>query len=474
MEFQKYPEKPILFIDDEVDVLQSYRATLQFHKINNVVLCSESHKAMDLLSSSEFSAVVLDLTMPQVTGQEILEKVHLLNPDLPVIVATGSTRIEVAVDCMKAGAFDYITKPIEESRLIASLHHALDIGELHSENDILSRGVMKGTPDHPEKFAPIITANAAMKAIFVYVEAIAASPRPILITGESGTGKEMFARVIHELSGRNGKFVSVNVAGLDDTMFSDTLFGHRKGAFTGADTDRPGLVEQASGGTLFLDEIGSLEKHSQIKLLRLLQEKEYYQLGSDIQKCANVAVVAATNEDLRVRMDEGNFRNDLYFRLKTHHIHIPPLRERLDDLPMLIRHFAEEAAKTLGKPLPEISPALARHLSGYSFPGNIRELQSMIFDAVGRGGLDHPGAVPFADRVRESTGPKALVFDAPEHLDRPIWYTGPIPKLSDVEDYLIKEAIEKSGGNQSLAAQMLGISQSTLSRRSRKETQVSE
>ena len=171
-------------------------------------------------------------------------------------------------------------------------------------------------------------------------------------------------------------------------------------------------------------------------------------------------------------MDEGNFRSDLYFRLKTHHIHIPPLRERLDDLPMLIEHFAEEASKTLGKPLPEIPPALARRLSGYSFPGNIRELQSMIFDAVGRGGFDHPGAVPFADHGGESAGPKALVFEEQGALDRPIWYTGPIPKLCDVEDYLIKEAIEKSGGNQSLAAQMLGISQSTLSRRSRKETQV--
>jgi DNA-binding NtrC family response regulator len=473
MEFQKYPERPILLIDDEVDVLQSYRTTLQFHKINNVVLCSESTKAMDLLSASVYSAVVLDLTMPQVTGQEILGKVHLSNPGLPIIVATGSNQIETAVECMKAGAFDYITKPVEESRLVASLHHALDISELHSENVVLSRGVMKGTLDHPEAFATILTGNAAMKAIFVYVEAIAASQRPILITGESGTGKEMFAKVIHELSRRKGKFVSVNVAGLDDTMFSDTLFGHRKGAFTGADTDRPGLVEQASGGTLFLDEIGSLEKHSQIKLLRLLQENEYYKLGSDIQKSANVAVVAATNEDLRARMDEGNFRNDLYFRLKTHHIHIPPLRERRDDLPLLVKHFAAEAAKTLGKPLPEIPPVLVRHLSGYSFPGNIRELQSMVFDAVGRGSLAHLGADFLDEQSGASVVPMTMFEDAPAEPERPISYTGPIPKLCDVEEYLIKEAIEKSNGNQSLAAQMLGISQSTLSRRSRKEIKAS-
>jgi DNA-binding NtrC family response regulator len=469
MEFQKYPEKPVLLIDDEVDVLQSYRATLQFNKVNNVVLCSESHKAMDLLSTSEFSAVVLDLTMPQVTGQEILGKVHQMNPGLPVIVATGSSRIEVAVECMRAGAFDYITKPIEEARLIASIHHALDIGELHNENIVLTKGVMKRTLDHPEAFAPILTTNAVMKAIFVYVEAIAASPRPVLITGESGTGKEGFARAVHALSGRKGKFVSVNVAGLDDTMFSDTLFGHRKGAFTGADLDRPGLVEQASSGTLFLDEIGSLEMHSQVKLLRLLQEKEYYQLGSDVLKYANVAVVAATNEDLRARMDQGKFRNDLYFRLKTHHIRIPPLRERLDDLQMLIAHFAEEASRTLGKPLPETPPSLARNLYGYSFPGNIRELQSMIFDAVGMGSLDHLGDGLQAEHVSAPVREAERGSEACTPLDRPFWYTGTIPKLCDVEDFLIREAIEKSGGNQSLAANMLGVSQSTLSRRLRKE-----
>jgi DNA-binding NtrC family response regulator len=469
MEFQRYPEKPVLLIDDEVDVLESYRATLQFNKVNNVVLCSESHKAVDLLSTSEFSAVVLDLTMPQVTGQEILGKVHQMNPGLPVIVATGSSRIEVAVECMRAGAFDYITKPIEESRLIASIHHALDIGELHNENIVLTKGVMKRTLDHPEVFAPILTTNAVMKAIFVYVEAIAASPRPILITGESGTGKEGFARAVHALSGRKGKFVSVNVAGLDDTMFSDTLFGHRKGAFTGADLDRPGLVEQASSGTLFLDEIGSLEMHSQVKLLRLLQEKEYYQLGSDVLKYANVAVVAATNEDLRARMDQGKFRNDLYFRLKTHHIRIPPLRERLDDLQMLIAHFAEEASRTLGKPLPETPPSLARNLYGYSFPGNIRELQSMIFDAVGMGSLDHLGDGFQAEQVSAPVGEAERGSEACTPLDRPFWYTGTIPKLCDVEDFLIREAIEKSGGNQSLAANMLGVSQSTLSRRLRKE-----
>jgi DNA-binding NtrC family response regulator len=473
MEFQKYPEKPILLIDDEADVLHSYKATLQFNKMNNVVLCSESHKAMDLVSTSEFSAVVLDLTMPQVTGQEILAKVHQMNPGLPVIVATGSNRIEVAVECMRAGAFDYLTKPIEEARLIASIRHALDISELNSENIVLSRGVMKRTLDHPEVFASILTNNAAMKAIFVYVEAIAASPRPVLITGESGTGKEAFARAVHVLSGRKGKFVSVNVAGLDDTMFSDTLFGHRKGAFTGADLDRPGLVEQASGGTLFLDEIGSLEMHSQVKLLRLLQEKEYYQLGSDVLKYANVAVVAATNEDLRARMDKGEFRNDLYFRLKTHHIRIPPLRERLDDLPMLITYFAEEAAKTLGKPLPETPASLARNLYGYSFPGNIRELQSMIFDAVGRGSLDHLGVGLHTEQASLSAEAIAKIEEAGAPLNRPFWYTGSIPKLSDVEDFLIREAIEKSGGNQSMAAQMLGVSQSTLSRRTRKETPFS-
>jgi DNA-binding NtrC family response regulator len=307
-----------------------------------------------------------------------------------------------------------------------------------------------------------------MHAIFSYIEAISESTKPVLITGESGTGKELFARAIHKASGREGKFVPVNVGGLDDTVFSDTLFGHRKGAFTGADAERRGLIEEAANGTIFLDEIGSLEKSSQIKLLRLLQENEYYPLGSDTCKTARAAVVAATNEDLKVGMKAGLFRNDLYFRLLTHHIHIPALRDRRGDIPALIDHFLEQA-KSSGKNKPSIPPELPQLLDHYDFPGNIRELGALIFDMAARctsGTLDINHA---RDYIARQTGASAdaLLIDTCNQFAIP--YYGEFPKLRVVEDYLISEAMTRAEGNQYRAAEMLGVAQSTLWRRVQKK-----
>jgi DNA-binding NtrC family response regulator len=255
---------------------------------------------------------------------------------------------------------------------------------------------------------------------------------------------------------------------LDDTVFSDTLFGHKKGAYTGADAERNGLVEQAAGGTLFLDEIGSLELSSQTKLLRLLQEGEYYQLGSDICKTARTAVIAATNDDLSAKIRDGKFRSDLYFRLKIHHIHIPPLRQRREDICPLAEHFADVAASDLGKKPPEITGSILLALNQYHFPGNVRELQSLIFDTVSRSSTDilneayvkeYCGRAPDGSSVPGTAGNSA-----------PISFIGEIPKLRDVEDFLISHAVKMAEGNQTVAAQFLGISQSTLSRRLKKDT----
>jgi DNA-binding NtrC family response regulator len=258
------------------------------------------------------------------------------------------------------------------------------------------------------------------------------------------------------------------VAGLDDTVFSDTLFGHKKGAFTGADEQRGGLVEQALGGTLFLDEIGSLELSSQTKLLRLLQEGEYYPLGSDLCKTANIAVIAATNDDLSSRIKEGKFRSDLFFRLKIHHIHIPPLRDRREDICALSDHFAAIAARDLGKKAPTITSGILLALNRYHFPGNVRELQSLIFDTVSRSSEETLNE----SYVKEYC---AKASDQPMEQERtgngaPVSYTGEIPKLKDVEEYLIAQAVKIAEGNQTIAAQFLGISQSTLSRRLKKDS----
>ncbi|NIY18432.1 MAG: AAA domain-containing protein, partial [Nitrospinaceae bacterium] len=250
------------------------------------------------------------------------------------------------------------------------------------ENSLLREHLLSSELLHPEAFADIVTADKTMHALFQYIEAVSTTPQPILITGETGAGKELIARSIHDVSKRRGKYVPVNIAGLDDNVFSDTLFGHVRGAFTGADKKRDGLIEQAAGGTLFLDEIGDLNASSQVKLLRLLQEREYFPLGSDTPRRTDARIIVATNRDLQKMQKEGEFREDLYFRLRSHLIRLPPLRERLDDLPLLVDHFLTRAAEGLGRKKPTVTAELFQLLSTYPFPGNVRELEAMIFNAV--------------------------------------------------------------------------------------------
>ena len=270
----KQKPAPIYVVDDEQVSLSLYRTVLEHHGIADVRLFQDASEVLSQIPLTGCSLMLLDLYMPRVSGQEILKAVKADHPEIPVIVITADEAVNTAVECMKLGAFDYLIKPVEHNRLWASVRHALEIVELQAEVGQLSRRVKSGKLTNPEAFADIVTGSESMKSVFRYIEAVAPSSKPILVTGESGTGKELIARAIHTLSRREGAFVAVNVAGLDDTMFADSLFGHVPGAFTGAEGQRSGLVEEASGGTLFLDEIGELAAGSQIKLLRLLQEGE--------------------------------------------------------------------------------------------------------------------------------------------------------------------------------------------------------
>lgn len=317
-------------------------------------------------------------------------------------------------------------------------------------------------------FHGILSVCEGMKDVFRYVEAIAGSSHPVLLTGETGVGKELLANAIHAISGREGRFVAVNVAGLEETLFADALFGHRKGAYTGADCERSGLVAQASGGTLLLDEIGDIEPCSQVKLLRLLEENEYYPLGSDHPESMDARIVCATHHDLTALVREGKFRSDLFYRLRAHHIHVPPLRERRDDFPVLIDQFMEEAARSLGKVKPASPPELLGLLGAYHFPGNVRELRSMIFDAVAchRSGvlsLGHFRDTIGKDRRRggrpadpdRSSSPKCVPFEIPARF----------PTLEEAEEHLVAEALKRSGNNQGIAADLLGCTRQALSKR---------
>ena len=329
---------------------------------------------MDLLSKHEVGIVLLDLNMPNLTGEDLLRTIGEQFPELIVIIVSGMNQIETAVTCMKQGAFDYIVKTAEEDRITTVVLHAIRLIEMRQEYREMSQRFLSDTLRNPEVFEGIVTIDKTMRSIFQYVEAVAKSNQPLLVTGESGVGKGLIVNAAHKLSGCTGPLISVNVGGLDDAMFTDTLFGHIKGAFTGADQARSGMVEQASLGTLFLDEIGDLSNASQVKLLRLLQEGDYFPLGSDQPKKLKARVIASTHQDLALKHSKGEFRKDLFFRLRTHHVHLPALRERQEDIPLLFDYFLDEAARTLNREKPAPPAELTGMLSQYAFPGNVREL----------------------------------------------------------------------------------------------------
>ena len=362
----------ILLVDDEEQILFASSLLLKVSGLGNAATLSDGSKLLALLAEEEFSLIVLDLCMPGVSGQDLLREINCRFPQVMVIVMTAVCEVSTAVECMKSGAFDYLTKPVQKDEFLASIRRALDVCALRRENLSLRESILSTALAHEDQFAEIVTGNRQMHSVFRYVEAVAGLGEPLLITGESGVGKELVARAVHRLSGCRGELVTVNAAGLDDVLFSDSIFGHCKGAFTGAEKDREGLVARAAGGTLFLDEIGDLEAKSQVKLLRLLQEREYYPLGSDVPKRSTCRVIVATNRNLQQMVAAGGFRNDLYFRLCSHNVEIPPLRERRDDLPLLIAHFLAAAATACGKKTPSYPKELVTLLATYSFPGNLR------------------------------------------------------------------------------------------------------
>lgn len=462
----EHPIRPVLLVDDEAELLQGLEMVLLSGGVTNVLSCHDSEEVMPLLARQEIEAMVLDLWMPRVSGEQILTAMTEEYPDVPVIVLTGVNEVDTAVRCMKNGAFEYLVKPVEKGHLLSAVSRAIQFRELRRENALLRQGVLSNQLKHPEAFAEQITASHEMNSLFRYVEAIAATSQPVLITGDTGVGKELMARAVHALSMRKGALVPVNVAGLDDNVFADTLFGHRKGAFTGADTSRPGMIEQAAGGTLLLDEIGDLTVPSQLKLLRLLQEREYLPLGSDMPRRTDARMVVATNEDLEHSLKDGRFRKDLFYRLRTHHIHIPPLRERKEDIPVLLAHFLKKASDVLGKKPPTAPKELLPLLLAYDFPGNVRELKSMIFDAVSNHGSGVLSMSLFKAAIGGPVPPRGPGHaPTPEGEESATDFPARLPTLKQSEQALLSEALRRSGGNQTVAAQMLGISRQALNRR---------
>lgn len=458
---------PLLLIDDDPVVLEINVTALESEGVKNVLTLTDSRKTVQFLEDHPVSIIILDLMMPHVSGLDLLPILIRDFPHIPVIVMTSSDDIETAVSCIKAGAVDYLIKPVETERLLLSVENALHVNELSQENISLREYLLTDRLKHPTAFDAIITTSKKMRSIFQYIEVIAKSDQPILVTGETGVGKELIARAIGTLSGRKGAFVTVNAAGLDDNMFSDTLFGHKKGAFTGADQSRDGLICTAAGGTLFLDEIGDLNETSQIKLLRLIQEQEFYPVGSDVLKKTDARLIVATNRDLSTLIAASKFRKDLYYRLCAHHIHVPPLRERREDIPFLLDHFLEKASNALNKAKPVPSREVTALLSTYHFEGNVRELHAMVYDAVARhtsGLLTLDSFVGLTGNDCGSTNTELLV-PSKEVDDILYAYFGRFPTLKEMEDYLTESALNLASGNQRSAAMLLGIARQTLSKR---------
>lgn len=462
-----YPLSPILVVDDDEGILLSIDTTLQLAGMTNVVTCSDSRKVVSLIEQRRPGVVLLDLNMPHIAGEEILEQITTHFPEIQVIVITGRIDTDTAVECVKLGAFDYIVKPVDGNRLLASVQKTLQFSELHQENQALTEKLREGKLKNPGAFAEMITNSPKMLLLFNYAESIAQTSHPVLIRGETGTGKELMAKAIHISSGNDGEFVAINVAGLDDNVFSDTLFGHVRGAFTGADSDRAGLIEKAEGGTLFLDEIGDLSANTQIKLLRLLQEKEYMPLGVDVNRKTNARIIASTHVDLWELQEKELFRQDLHYRLRTHRIILPPLRERKEDLLPLVELFVETATQSLNKPMPRISAELLNLMEGYHFPGNIRELQAMVFDAVAQKDKKVLSLQVFRNHIAGARQVEKKGQDIIGGGTVPLSFSDPLPTIKQATRMLIEEAMIRSGHNQSTAASMLGISQQALSKRLR-------
>ena len=460
----------ILLVDDEQQELDAYSVLLSSIGVKHITTLNDSRDVLHTLDAMQASLVFLDLNMPKVSGMDVLKELRAKRPHIPVIIITANSEIETAVECLKLGAHDYLVKPIDLKTFSSALRNALEIGILR--NEVLSlKGIRFDSRKKTHKaFEKIITCSPSMHSLFSYIEATATSGQPTLVLGETGSGKELLARAIHDVSCLPGEFVAVDVSGLDDTLFSDSLFGHKKGAYTGADSSRPGMVEKAKNGTLFLDEIGDLSESSQVKLLRLLQENIYYPLGTDQPQQCHARIVTAANKDLsKLAGQQGEFRMDLYYRLSTHLIKVPPLRERREDIPLLIHHLLDQAALTMNKRVPRMSDHVIDVLSSHPFFGNIRELKAYIFDAV---------ALCEFDEIKDEIILDRLAGEAPSQPTAQPRGTNPLenifghfPTLMELSDYAVHLALTTTDNNQSQASRLLGISRQALHKRIKKRNE---
>jgi len=438
----------LLVVDDEVAALKNLSHILRKEGYD-VTACQSGAAGLKELQQHEFELLLTDLRMKGVDGMALLRRTKEVQPDCEVIVITGHATLDSAVEAMKEGAFHYIAKPYRLDEVRQVVKGALDVVLLKRENRVLKRRI-----EGYEGGLNIVTQDAAMLHLLDTARQIGPTDCNVLVTGESGTGKELLARYVHTHSGRAAnRFVAVNCGALQEELLANELFGHEKGAFTGADRVKRGLIEIAEGGTLFLDEITEMSPAMQVKLLRVLQERELLRVGGTEAVAIDVRFIAATNRDLQESVDNGRFRADLFFRLNVVNLALPPLRERRDDVPLLAFYFLKKFAQAMGKPVADIAPDALRLLSRYDYPGNVRELANLIERgvALARGELLELAHLP------ESLKNLSVRIAAPASSD--------LHSLEKNEAAYIAQVLEYTGGNRNQAADILGIDRVSLWRR---------
>jgi DNA-binding NtrC family response regulator len=437
----------LLLVDDEKIALRNLEHILAREGCRITATQSGSH-ALDLLAGEVFDVVLTDLKMDKVDGMQLLRRCKARHPDTEVIMITGHATLESAVAAMKEGAFHYIAKPFRLDEVRQTVAEALEKLRLKRENRALREQLAA-----LEGRSSVLTRDAGMQKLLAMARSVAPTGCNVLLTGESGTGKELFARCLHEHSGRGARpFVAINCGAFTEDLLANELFGHEKGAFTGA-VGKPGLIAAAEGGSLFLDEVTEMPPAMQVKLLRVIQEKELLPVGGTRPLAVDVRFIAASNRDMKFWVAEGRFRQDLYYRLNVVNLHIPPLSQRREDIPLLAQHFLDRAAPVMGKPVRSLSEEALALLKAYGFPGNVRELENIIERGVAlcQGGTLEAAHLP--DDLRE------LTLRAFRRRD------GKIVPLEDQEREYILWVLDEAHGNQTLAAQLLGIDRVSLWRK---------
>jgi DNA-binding NtrC family response regulator len=437
----------LLIVDDEKNIREGLAASLDMDGYATVC-AADGEEGWKLFGKGDIDLVISDLKMPGMDGEELLRRILAESPGLPVIILTGHGTVETAVNAMREGAWDFLTKPVNLDRLSLLVKRALENREL-----VLRQREMEENLERNRLSGTILGKSSIMRKVFDTVSRAAPTKASILITGESGVGKELVADAIHELSPRKGKpLIKVNCAALSAGLLESELFGHEKGAFTGAVSRRRGRFELANEGTLFLDEIGEIDQNIQIKLLRVLQEHEFERVGGEETIETDVRVIAATNKDLKVEIEKGNFREDLYFRLNVVNIDVPPLRERKDDIPILAAAFLKKFSAENGKNIEGIHEKAYSRLCAYGWPGNIRELQNCIESAV---------VMCRKNLITDEDLPPAL-----QSLTDDGWVRIPLDvSLEEAEKLIVRAAVNYHKGNKSKAAEALGIGRKTLHRK---------